>query len=83
MNKNYSINLYYGYQEGECGIYHAFEATDPLENCDDNKIEDLLSEMLDTTPDDVNFNCDSMCIRIPDSLVKRIQEDAITAMRNN
>ena len=44
---NDKILLYYGFEEGECGIYHAFEAVDPEAPGDDGGIADRLAELLD------------------------------------
>lgn len=42
---NDKILLYYGFEEGECGIYHAFEAVDPEAPGDDGGIADRLAEV--------------------------------------
>lgn len=73
----YQINLVYGYQEGECGIYHAFEAFDPNEKIDFEKVSEHIAETLDTTTDDVNYNCDMMYINVPEETVDRIIKDYI------
>lgn len=75
--KPYHIELCYGYQECESGIYHSFEAVDPLAPLDDEKIAHKLSATLDTTPDDVNFNHNSMQILLPEEVVERIRTDAV------
>ena len=58
--KTYRIELYYGYQECESGIYHAFDAVDPHGHHDDEKMAVKLSDTLDTTPDDANFHYNSI-----------------------
>ena len=68
------ITLNYGYQECEDGIWHAFEATDPSKNVDDDEIAERLADLLDTTPDDDRFNWDCMDIQIPESVVERIKQ---------
>lgn len=75
--KTYRIELYYGYQECESGIYHAFDAVDPQERHDDDKMAVKLSDTLDTTPDDDNFHYNSMHILLPASVVARIRADAV------
>ena len=73
----YKINLVYGYQEGECGIFHAFEAFDPDEEIEFEKVSKQMAEMLDTTTDDVNYNCNMMYINVPAETVDRIIKDYI------
>ena len=75
--KTYRIELYYGYQECESGIYHAFDAVDPHGHHDDEKMAVKLSDTLDTTPDDDNFHYNSMRILLPSSVVARIRADAV------
>lgn len=75
--KTYRIELYYGYQECESGIYHAFDAVDPQERHNDDKMAVKLSDTLDTTPDDDNFHYNSMHILLPASVVARIRADAV------
>lgn len=74
------VLLYYGIQESECdaNIYHAFYAADPKAALDDDAIAKDLAEQLDTEPGNDDFQMRSMYINLPVSLVKRIQEDAIT-----
>lgn len=74
--KNYQVQLYYGFQETEDGIYHAFEATD-LEAASDDNVPERLAELLDTTVNDDRFDYNFMPVRLPDSLVERIKADAI------
>lgn len=76
MDNGYHVKLYYGFQNTESGIYHAFEATDP-EDASDSEAEDRMAELLDTTLDDDRFDCNSMLIRLPDSVVKRIKDDGV------
>lgn len=75
MEKN--ILLYYGFEDGECGIYHAFEAADPEATADDEAVADRLADMLDCEVGDDRFDFKSMLIRLPDSLVERIKEEAV------
>ena len=73
----YQIELFYGWEDGECGVYHAFKATDPDVEKDDDKIAMDLAEQLDREYDDDRFDCNSMYVDLPESLIKRIQEDAV------
>lgn len=75
--KTYHIELYYGYQECESGIYHSFCAVDPLGQADDDKMAVKLSDTLDTTPDDANFHYNSMRILLPAETIERIRADAV------
>lgn len=76
MNK-YQVELYYGYEEVECGIYHSFKAVDPDVGHDDAVIARELAEQLDTEPECYRFSCDSMYIDLPESLIARVKADAI------
>lgn len=71
------IELYYGYEETECGIYHSFKAIDPDVEHDDAVIAKELAEQLDTKLDCYRFSYDSMYIDLPESLIERIKADAI------
>lgn len=73
----YNIELYYGYEEGECGIYHAFEATDPSVCADTAAMGEHLAEMLECEVESNDFNFDSMLIRLPDTVVERIKKDGV------
>lgn len=76
--KEYQVMLYYGYQTLEDGeTYHAFEAVDPEKRVSEEKMEKELAEALDTTEHDDRFDYDSMLVRLPDSVVKRIKRDAV------
>ena len=55
--KNDKILLYYGFEEGECGIYHAFEAVDPEAPGDDGGIADRLAELLRSEERRVGKEC--------------------------
>lgn len=70
----YQIELYYGYQECEDGIYHAFEATDIEERADSREVAERLASLLDCTPDDERFNWNSMYIALPKQTVNRIEQ---------
>ncbi len=75
--KPYHIELCYGYQECESGIYHSFVAIDPLGQHDDEKMARKLSATLDTTPDDASFKHNSMQILLPAEVIERIRVDAV------
>lgn len=72
----YQVELFYGYEDNDQGIYHAFLAENPDEQCVD-EIADKLAEMLDLDADDENFNWDSMYINLPDLVVQKIKDDAV------
>jgi hypothetical protein len=77
--KTYQIELFYGYQECEGDIYHAFDTKACGEQYDGSEIEEHLAQLLDTTPDDERFDWSSMQIALPAGVVKTIQLDAVTA----
>ena len=70
----YQINLHYGYQECEDGIYHAFEVSDIEDVVDSDQIAEKLADALDCTPDDERFNWNSMYIALPKQTVNRIEQ---------
>ena len=72
-----NIQLYYGYQETEDGIYHSFSAEDPKNLPDNSNIADELAGLLDTTPEDQRFNWNVMEIRLPDTVVERIRSSGV------
>ena len=71
----YQIELHYGYQECEDGIYHAFEASDIEERADSREVAERLAGLLDCTPDDERFNWNSMYIALPEKTVERIKQE--------
>lgn len=73
----YQIELFYGYEDGECGIWHTFEAHDPDARSDEAKIKERLADSLDISSDSVDFNYNSMYIDLPESVVKKIRDDAV------
>lgn len=77
--ERYEAELNYGWQNSHdtYETYHAFEVTDPDVSADSEEIGKKLAEMLDTTPDDDDFNWNSMYVRLPDSLVRKIQSGTI------
>lgn len=77
----YQIKLYYGYEESECGIYHSFRAEDPDGKVDSDEIAQCLAEQLDREADDEQFNYNSMYIDLPQSVITKIQADAIAKYR--
>ena len=74
--EQYQIELFYGYEEGECGIYHAFEAVDPAA-ANDEDMQEKLANTLGIETDGPNFNWDIMYIRLPDTVVAKIKADAV------
>lgn len=77
MTKEYQVKLFYGWEETENGTFHAFEAVDPNVEHDAEKISEELAEQLDRKVDDIAFDYNSMYVSLPDTLIQRIQEDAI------
>lgn len=77
MDRKYYAELYYGYQETEEGIFHAFNLED-LDNLPDaNHAAAKLAGLLDTTTKDERFNWDCMDVQLPDGLVAHIQQQAV------
>lgn len=76
----HQIELHYGYQECEDGIYHAFEASDIEERVDSREVAERLAGLLDCTPDDVRFNWNSMYIALPEKTVDRIKQEGRSEM---
>lgn len=82
---DYKVELYYGYEETDCGIYHAFEAVGIGDGVDSDEMCNDLAMSLDCLEiNDYNeevlserFNCDSMLIALPQSVVDQIKSDAI------
>ena len=78
--------LYYGIEDSEedCSIYHAFQVEDPAVKHDDERIAVNLARQLDCEPDADNFQMRSMYVDLPESLICRIQEEAVADyLRNN
>lgn len=74
------VELFYGYQAGEDGIYHSFALEDPDRTPDDKyEGDDMIAERLaydlDTNVDDQRFNWDSMFVTLPESVVERIKAE--------
>jgi hypothetical protein len=76
----YQIELHYGYQECEDGIYHAFETSDIEERADSRDIAARLAGLLDCTPNDGSFNWNSMYIALPEKTVERIKQEGRSEM---
>ena len=77
MDKDYRVDLYYGYEESSYGVSMEFVAVDPKVGADSDEIADGFAEALDVAKDDSHFNYDRCSLELPNSLVTRIQEDAI------
>ena len=77
----HQIELHYGYQECEDGIYHAFEASDIEERVDSREVAERLAGLLDCSPDDEDFDCKSMRITLPKRTVERIRAEGYAAGR--
>lgn len=76
----YQIELHYGYQECEDGIYHAFEASDIEERVDSREVAERLAGSLDCTPEDDRFDWNSMYIALPEKTVERIKQEGRSEM---
>ena len=76
----YQIELHYGYQECEDGIYHAFETSDIEECADSRDIAARLAGLLDCTPNDESFNWNSMYVALPEKTVERIRQEGRSEM---
>lgn len=77
----YQIELHYGYQECEDGIYHAFETSDIEECADSREVAARLAGLLDCTPNDESFNWNSMYVALPERTVERIRAEGYAAGR--
>ena len=79
----YQIELHYGYERSHetYETYHAFEATDIEDAVDSEKMAAKLANALDCTPDDDDFNCNSMYIALPEKTVERIRAEGYAAGR--
>lgn len=75
----YRIELYYGFKICTDGPEHVFEAVDPVESDTDNTVPDRLADRLNSYVGSNAFTWDSICIDIPESIVRRIQNDAVQA----
>lgn len=82
QTQNYQILLYYGIEdnETECTTFHAFRAVDPKLPHDYSKIAVELAAQLDCKPEDGCFQSRRMYIDLPESLIQRIQHDAIVSV---
>lgn len=79
---NRQVLLYYAWEEGESGIFHAFNAADPASSVDE-KEKDALYEQLGITEDSsssYNWNC--MYINLPESLIQRIKAEGVEEYKN-
>lgn len=81
LSEEYWVRLHYGWEEHpDDGVYHTFETSDLAHNYDARAIEKKLYEAL--APDDngdINFNWNTMPVKLPKTLVAKIQADAISA----
>lgn len=68
------VQLNYGYQECEDGIYHAFTLEDSERIGDPEETAKVLAELLDTTPDDDRFGWNSMFLELPRKTIERFRE---------
>ena len=68
------VQLNYGYQECEDGIYHSFILEDPEHIGDSDETAKTLAELLDTTPADDRFGWNSMFLALPKETIERFRE---------
>lgn len=80
MSDGYKVELFYGYEDHEQGIFHAFEAVAPGASVDQFAMQQRLADALDCTAEDIDegrFNYNSIYINLPDELVAQIKADAV------
>ncbi len=75
--KPYQIELFYGFEECEDGIWHAFEVCDPDTFPCEDEIGQKLANTLQVSPNSFSFKFDSMYINLPESVVEKIRADAV------
>lgn len=73
----YYINLNYGYEQTEAGVFHSFVALSPEMSVRDDKMETLLAVMLDADPVESNFDWNSVYVDLPDDLIAKIKQDGV------
>ena len=73
----YQAILFCGRQEGEGGVYHAFQLEDPDGEGDEDEIAKKLADMLDTEPTADDFDFMDMHVSLPQSLIDRIKADGV------
>ena len=78
----YDIKLHYGYERSHdtYETYHAFEVSDIEDVVDSDRMAAKLANMLDCTPDDEDFNWNSMYITLPEKTVERIKQEGRSEM---
>lgn len=79
----HKIELFYGCERGEEGVYHSFLTGDPDDHSDLETVEKALADMLSLDPDDQSFNWDSMYIDLPDSVVEKIKAEGVKEYLEN
>lgn len=77
MQNKWQVELFYGYEDGECGIFHSFIAEDPEPSAQNREVPEALAEMLGIESDSQDFNWDSMYIELPSTVVEKIKAEAI------
>lgn len=76
--RKHQIELYYGWEESECGMFHAFFAGDSeSQNLDAETAATRLADMLDISADNKNFNWNHMSISIPEAVVEKIKAEGV------
>lgn len=77
MKNMKQIQLFYGWQETEEGVFHAFLTEEVDTKVNDAEMKAKLAEMLDTTPGDQRFNWNVMPIALPEGLVEAIKAQGV------
>lgn len=77
--RKYSVDVFFAkmYYAGETSV--AIDLNDPLKP--DNEVYDRLAECLDTDAKNPEFDADFATLEIPQSIVERIQREAIAEYR--
>ena len=77
--RKYSVDVFFAkmYYAGETSV--AIDLNDPLKP--DNEVYDRLAECLDTDANNPEFDADFATLEIPESIVERIQREAIAEYR--
>ena len=73
----YKICLYYGCEVHYDDVYHSFVAVHPDNSDDDGRVVRELKELLDPISEESTFDYNCLDVKIPDSVVQKIKEDAV------
>ena len=86
VSEKYQVELFYGYEDHEEGIFHAFDTVAHDSKVDDDVIVAKLMEQLDCTEEDRasgRFNWNAMYINLPEEVVAQIKADAVKEYKDN